>query len=292
MELKVESITKKYGKQLALDRVNCSFEEGVYGILGPNGAGKTTLISILTGILKQTSGNVYYDGVRTDKLDVKYLEQIGYSPQYPIFYKNFKVEEFLQYMCALKAIPKKRGKKRIQEVLELVNLTDASKKYIGALSGGMRQRLSVAQAILNEPGILVLDEPTAGLDPGERIRFRNIISRLSHGRIVLITTHIVSDIEYIANEVLIMKQGHLIKKDKVECLLEEIINKVWCVQVDTEEINNWTEKYLISNIKQEGDYVNLRILSEDRPCQEAVSISPQLEDVFLKVYGNIEGMGK
>lgn len=161
---------------------------------------------------------------------------------------------------------------------------------MGALSGGMRQRLSVAQAILNEPGILVLDEPTAGLDPGERIRFRNIISRLAANRIVLITTHIVTDIEYIANEVLIMKEGQLIKKNKVETLLSEMEGKVWLVKARNEDISLWSSKYLISNIKQTGEYVELRLLSENPPDGQALSIPPQLEDVFLHVYGNIEGM--
>lgn len=285
MKLKIESVTKKYGKQYALKDVSCVFEEGVYGILGPNGAGKTTLISILIGILNTTSGIVSLDGINIKNLDTKYLDKIGYSPQYPVFYKHFTVVEFLKYMCALKGISKKRTPSRMEEVLELVNLMDAKRKKVGELSGGMRQRLSIAQAILNEPYILVLDEPTAGLDPGERIRFRNIISKLAAGRIVLITTHIISDIEYIANEVMILKEGHLVKKNKVETLLEDMKGKVWLIEIESDKISEWTTNYLVSNIKQERDKVTMRVMSNTKPCAQAKSVLPQLEDVLLDVFG-------
>ena len=227
MELKFEHITKYYGKQCALDNFNAALTEGVYGLLGPNGSGKTTLINIMIGILEANQGQVLLDGMDVRQMGAGYLDRIGYLPQYPTFYKNFRTDEFLEYMCALKSVPRSRTQSRISEVLEQVNLTDARKKKVGALSGGMRQRLGIAQAILNRPGILVLDEPTAGLDPIERIRFRNIISRLSRDKLVLLATHIVSDVEYIAKEVLILKKGRLVLQGTPEEISRNLTGKVW-----------------------------------------------------------------
>lgn len=284
MELQFDQVKKMYGKQLALDHFNATLSEGVYGLLGHNGAGKTTLISILIGILEADEGRILLDGVDVKQMGTKYLDRIGYLPQYPLFYKNLRIDEFLKYMCALKGIPKNQVNSRIEEVLELVNLISAYKKKISALSGGMRQRLGIAQAILNRPEILVLDEPTAGLDPGERIRFRNIISRLSKDKLVLLTTHIVSDVEYIAKEVLILNKGKLVMQGSPEQLENGIKGKVWEVIVSEEEIESVVEKYQVRNIKRlEGEF-SLRIVSEDAPPGRCKKVQPSLEDVFLSIF--------
>ncbi|MFD2117266.1 ABC transporter ATP-binding protein [Paenibacillus yanchengensis] len=284
MELKLEQITKQYGKKTVLQGISTTLSAGVYGLLGPNGAGKTTMISILIGILRADQGTVIFNGENIALLGTAYLDKIGYLPQYPIFYKNFRVDEFLKYMCAVKGIPQKQVKTRIEEVLELVNLTDAYRKKVGALSGGMRQRLGIAQAILNHPAILILDEPTAGLDPTERIRFRNIIARLGKDKLVLLATHIVSDVEYIAKEVLIINEGKLVLQGKVEQLEATIAGKVWHVLVEEAELEQWVEKYQVRNIKRQGAKFQLRIISDHRPEGEANLASPTLEDIFLSLF--------
>ena len=284
MELQFERVKKRYGKQLALDDFNVTLSEGVYGLLGHNGAGKTTLINILIGILEASDGRIRLDGVDVKQMGTKYLDRIGYLPQYPLFYKNFRIVEFLKYMCALKGIPKSQVKDRIEEVLELVNLTSAQRKKISALSGGMRQRLGIAQAILNRPDILVLDEPTAGLDPGERIRFRNIISRLSKDKLVLLATHIVSDVEYIAKEILILDQGKLVMQGSPEQLENSIQGKVWEMIVSEEEMEAAVEKYQVRNVKRlEGEF-SLRMISNHAPSEKCKAVQPSLEDVFLSIY--------
>ncbi len=286
MELKFEHITKFYGKLCVLDDFDTTLTEGVYGLLGPNGSGKTTLIKVMIGILDANHGKVLLDGIDVRKMGTGYLERIGYLPQDPAFYGNFSVREFLQYMCALKDIPKSQTKSRMTEVLEQVNLIDACEKKVGELSGGMRQRLGIAQAILNRPDILVLDEPTAGLDPLERIRFRNIISRLSRDKLVLLATHIVSDIEYIAKEVLILKKGKLVKQGTPKALEEDLTGKVWHITASEEGISDWVEQYAIGNIKRiENDFV-LRVVCKDQPEGIAAPAEPCLEDVFLSIFGN------
>jgi len=284
MELRLEHITKSYGKQLALDDFNATLSEGVYGLLGPNGAGKTTLISILIGILEATQGRILLDGVDIRTMGTKYLDRIGYLPQYPTFYKNFRTDEFLKYMCALKGIPQKQVNGRIQEVLDLVNLTDSYKKKVGALSGGMRQRLGIAQAILNKPDILVLDEPTAGLDPGERIRFRNIISRLAKDKLVLLATHIVPDVEYIAKEIIILNQGQLFMQGSPEELEKSVEGKVWNVVVDEEDMEAWVEKFQVRNVKRLDNQFLLRVVSDNAPEGKTEQARPSLEDVFLSIF--------
>lgn len=286
MKLCFENIIKYYGKQCALNNFSAELTEGVYGLLGPNGSGKTTLISILIGILEANQGKIIFDGTDIKQLETDYLNKIGYLCQYPIFYKNFRIHEFLEYICALKDVPKKQTKSRIEEVLEQVNLIDAYGKKIGALSGGMRQRLGIAQAIINRPDILVLDEPTSGLDPAERIRFRNIISKLSKDKIVLLATHIVADIEYIAKEVLILKKGKLVMQGTPEKLCENLQGKVWQVLTTEEKMSDWVEAYNIGNIKRiEKDFV-LRIISQNKPNGDISDVEPCLEDVFLSTFGS------
>jgi len=284
MELKFDHIKKLYGKQAALNNFNATLSEGVYGLLGHNGAGKTTLISILIGILEATEGRILLDGIDVKQMGTQYLDRIGYLPQYPLFYKNFRTDEFLKYMCALKGIPKSQVSSRMEEVLDLVNLTNAYKKKVGALSGGMRQRLGIAQAILNRPDILVLDEPTAGLDPGERIRFRNIISRLSKDKLVLLATHIVPDVEYIAKEILILNKGKLVMQGSPEQLEQSVVGKVWDIIVGEEEMEQYVERYQVRNVKRLEREFSLRIVSDDVPPGRSKPVQPSLEDVFLSIF--------
>ena len=285
MELQISNVTKKYAELYALQDFSVTFTNGVYGLLGPNGAGKTTLFNIILGIISQDSGKVCLDGIDIRKMGNAYYSHIGYLPQYTQFYKNYSCQEFLDYICVLKGQNKRIIKKKVSGLLELVNLQDVSKKKIGALSGGMRQRLGIAQALVNDPGILVLDEPTAGLDPNERIRLRNIISKFSKDRIVLLATHIVSDIEYVAKEVIIIDQGKLVDKGDSKSLTESVQNKVWPMEVTKEEINYLLETYSVGNVIPTEKGYRLKVVSEECPGENALPVSPTLEDVFLKYFG-------
>lgn len=280
MKIEVCGVTKTYGKQKALKSVSLELEDGVYGLLGKNGAGKTTLLNIFLGVLKADCGEIILDGKNISKLGKDFIREIGYLPQYPQFYKEFSVLEFMRYMSALKGASDKRSEMRIGQLLEEVNLADSRAKKVGALSGGMRQRLGIAQAMLNNPKILILDEPTAGLDPQERIRFRNLISRFSENRIVLLATHIVSDVEYIANQVIIMNQGAVVCKGKIEELEHSLKGKVWELLLENHDIAD-VENGIITNMKREDSKTRLRILKEKKPGETAVEAEANLEDVFL-----------
>jgi ABC-2 type transport system ATP-binding protein len=288
MTITFENVSKKYVGKYALKGFCAELHEGVYGLLGANGAGKTTLINIFVGILKPNGGEIYMDGTNIRNMGREFLSQIGYMPQYPVFYKDFEVLEFLEYMSAMKGMGPADGKRRATELMEICNLADAAHKKIGALSGGMRQRVGIVQAMLNNPAILILDEPTAGLDPHERIRFRNLISRFAGGRTVLLATHIVSDVECIANEVLILKEGELIRKNAPSALEREIDGKVWLAEADEQEFLNRFAGFHISNMQREGEKLILRILSDTPPTPSAVQVLPNLEDVFLFHFGGGE----
>ena len=281
MEITFESVSKQYRKKYALKSFTATLNEGVYGLLGENGAGKTTLINILVGILRSDSGTVRVDGQDVRGLGNAFLSQIGYMPQYPIFYRDFTVKDFLLYMCALKDIPTYEARGRVSELLATVNLTDTQDKKIGALSGGMRQRVGIVQAMLSGPKILILDEPTAGLDPSERIRFRNLISRFAQGRTVLLATHIVSDVACIAREILLLKQGMLLMQGTPAALEQNIEGKVWNAAAGAEDAALLTDMYCVSNMKQEGGHFILRIVADGRPVKNAQPVQPNLEDVFL-----------
>lgn len=281
MKIELIDICKKYGRQKVLKSVSMEFGEGVYGLLGKNGAGKTTLIGILLGIIKADSGQIFIDGKPVSSQSREFLNKIGYLPQYPQFYKEMQVYEFLCYMAALKGIPKKETKSRVEWLIEEVNLTDAKKKKVGALSGGMRQRLGIAQAMLNEPELLILDEPTAGLDPQERIRFRNLISKFAKNRTVILVTHIVSDVEYIANQVIIMDEGCIACEGNIEELENSITGKVWEVIRNKEQTMDDLDFGNVSNLKREGSDTRVRVVSDILPAKDAVTTGVGLEDVFL-----------
>ncbi|MCG7437667.1 ABC transporter ATP-binding protein [Lysinibacillus fusiformis] len=281
MKITFKEISKQYNGKYALENFNSELENGIYGLLGANGAGKTTLINIFVGITKSDKGQVLINDVDVRRLGSDFLSQIGYLPQYPQFYKNFEVMDFLLYMCELKGIPKKIGEKRARDLLEIVNLSDVSHKKIGALSGGMRQRVGIVQAMLNNPDILILDEPTAGLDPQERIRFRNLITKFSGNRIVILATHIVSDIEYIANQVIILKDGQLLKQDSPKALISEMEKKVWKVTATDATLDEKLKYLKVSNMMRNKNEIHLRVIDDEKPDVNAINVQSNLEDVFL-----------
>lgn len=281
MEIQFDNVAKSYKGKYALKDFSATLGEGVFGLLGENGAGKTTLISILVGILRADGGTVRADGRDVGAQGRAFLADLGYMPQYPVFYRDFTVGDFLLYMGALKSLSPALARSRAAELLDTVNLSDARDKKIGALSGGMRQRLGIAQAMLSDPKVLVLDEPTAGLDPGERIRFRNLISRFAPGRTILLATHIVPDVECIATEILLLRRGKLLMQGAPSALEQSIAGKVWEVTADLEQSRRLAERCCIGNMKQDGALFSLRIVSDECPCAGARPARPNLEDVFL-----------
>ncbi len=281
MELSVDRLTKHYGSKIAVDCVSVALKPGIYGLLGENGAGKTTLMRMLCAILESTSGEVFLDGREIVSMGAEYRDILGYLPQDFGYYPNYTAREFLLYMAALKGIPRDRAKKRAEELLEVAGLSEVAAKKIKTFSGGMKQRVGIAQALLNHPKLLILDEQTAGLDPKERVRFRNLISDYAAGRIVILSTHIVSDIEAIADEVLLMKKGKLVSQGTVSELTKEAEGKVWELTVSPAEAKSWQERAAVANLRHEGEQVVLRILSDEKPAEGAVPCEAGLEDLYL-----------
>lgn len=285
MILKLENITKKYGDFFALNNINCEFSEGIYGILGPNGSGKSTLMRIMVEVLAPTMGRVTYDNRDISVLGDQYREILGYVPQNFGAYKSFSAEKFLLYVAALKGIKEKDAVLKIHNLLEKVGLNEVKTKKLKTFSAGMLQRLGIVQALLNDPKILILDEPTAGLDPNERMRLKNILSEFSKEKIIILSTHIVSDLEYIAKEVLILKNGSLIEKKSPEELLKRISDKVWCICMASEEYLRVKDDLKIINICRFEENVELRVISEKKPYENAVKDSPKIEDIYVYYFG-------
>lgn len=281
LELTLEGVTKKYGDKKAVSGVSCTLGQGVYGLLGANGSGKTTLLRMICGILEATEGSIRYGGSRIGELGAEYRRVLGYLPQDFGYYPEFTAKRFLLYLAALKAMPKEEAEARTEELLEMVELTREKGKKIKTFSGGMIRRLGIAQALLNNPEILILDEPTAGLDPRERIRFRNIISSLSKCRTIILSTHIVSDVEYIADEILLMKEGALLATGDMGRMLEMVRGKVWECIVKPEDTERYQAYFNVSNLRNTEEGVRLRIVSDTRPMEEAQPADPDLEDVYL-----------
>ncbi len=291
MELSVDRLTKQYGSKIAVDCVSAILKPGVYGLLGENGAGKTTLMRMICSILEATSGEVLCDGRNVTDMGADYRNLLGYLPQDFGYYPDYTAMEFLRYMSVLKGIPRKKALRRSEELLEVTGLTDVSAKKIKTFSGGMKQRLGIAQALLNHPKVLILDEPTAGLDPKERVRFRNLLADYAGDRIVLLSTHIVSDIEAIADYVFIMKRGGFAAQGTVPDLIEQAEGKVWELQVAPKEVHVWEKKATISNLRHEDGHVVLRIVSDEQPSPHAVMCHAALEDLYLYYFPVKEGTG-
>nr|WP_303009238.1 ABC transporter ATP-binding protein [uncultured Anaerostipes sp.] len=289
MKLELDHLTKKFGDFTAVNHINLTMKNGVYGLLGVNGAGKTTLMRMLCTLLKPTSGTIRCDGRDIFKMDSEYRRLLGYLPQEFGFYPQFSVQDYLLYIAALKGIPPAAAKDRVKELLFKVGLSKAAHKKMKKLSGGMKRRAGIAQAMLNNPKILILDEPTAGLDPNERIRFRNLISELSEQRLVLLSTHIVSDIEYIANEIWLMKDGELMHKGSADEIINSMPETVWECFVEKNMVSDFIKRYRISNMKTEPDGIILRIISQERPFTNAKCVKASLEDVFLYYFGEKAG---
>ncbi|MBK3496515.1 ABC transporter ATP-binding protein [Viridibacillus sp. YIM B01967] len=281
MELTIDKLSKHYGDSIAVDTFSIVLQPGIYGLLGANGSGKTTLMRMICDILKSTSGEVKYNNTNIKKLGEDYRDILGYLPQHFGYYPDFKAYDFLMYFASLKGLPHFKAKEKSLELLEIVNLTEVKNKKIKSFSGGMKQRLGIAQAMLNDPKILILDEPTAGLDPKERVRFRNLISTFGKDRIIILSTHIVSDVEYIADEIIVMKSGQLLNKGNVTQITKSIEGFVWECTVPSKEVKYLNETYTVSNLKNVGDQVSLRIIADKKPCEGAVNTPPNLEDLYL-----------
>ncbi|HIT06516.1 MAG TPA: ABC transporter ATP-binding protein [Candidatus Scybalocola faecipullorum] len=286
MELRLQNLSKRYGTKYAVDDVNVCLTPGVYGLLGANGAGKTTLMRMICGVLKPTSGMIRLNGKKIEALGEQYYEHLGYMPQDFGFYPDFTAREFMLYMAAVKGLSKNKAKKRTDALLHMVNLSDVADKKIKSFSGGMKQRLGIAQAELNSPSILILDEPTAGLDPKERVRFRNLISDFAKEKIVILSTHIVSDVSYIADTILMMKDGRFILQEPMATVTDGIEGKVWELFADERTAEEYSRRFAVVNLHHENNNsVRLRIVSDTAPSADAKTVLPSLEDLFLYHFG-------
>lgn len=281
MELKIENLSKSFGDVKALQHVSYTFTPGIYGILGPNGAGKSTLINLITSNIARQQGQIFWDGREILKENKEYRRILGYMPQQQGYYEDFTAGAFLMYMAHLKGLDKRTAKSRMQELLKTFHLESARNKRIGGFSGGMKQRLLLAQALINDPKLLILDEPTAGVDPQERIHIRNYISQIATNRIVLLATHIVSDIEAIAKEILILKSGNVAETDTPGRLLAKVGKYVWNVEIAEAELPDMQAQYLISNIRKNETGLSLKVISEEPPANARREKNVNLDDVYL-----------
>ncbi|WP_027626360.1 ABC transporter ATP-binding protein [Clostridium lundense] len=283
MKLEISNLTKLYNKRIGLNNFSIVLKEGIVGVMAPNGSGKTTLLKILATVMKPTSGSVYLNGEDIFTLGKNYREIIGYIPQNFGVYPNFTAEQFLKYFGILKGIPKKEMKHRVDNVLNLVHLTNVKDEKLKTFSGGMQQRVGIAVALLNDPKILILDEPTVGLDPDERIRFRDFLVEISENKIIILSTHIVSDIDEIASDIIFMKKGELITHITPQDALLSISNKVYEVVTDLNGIRDLKKNYIVSKSINKKEGLTARIVGE-KPCENAIPVEPTLEDVYMYYY--------
>ena len=282
MELKLKQITKQFGRKTAVDRMSVTLFPGVYGLLGANGAGKTTLMRMVCGVLKPSEGEILMDSRNIWECGDAYRSLLGYLPQDFGYYPDFTAKEFMYYIAALKGLSDKKARVMTKQLLETVSLSEVANKKIRTFSGCMKQRLGIAQAVINNPKILVLDEPTAGLDPKERVRFRNLIADFSKDKIVILSTHIVSDVEYIADTILMMKSGKLLLRGSVQKVTDSMRGKVWKFVVDERDADRVNERFCVANLHHLGDGdVEVRVISDRQPSTEAVPVQSTLEDLYL-----------
>ena len=285
MELLLDHVTKRFRNKTAVDRVSLTLTPGVWGLLGANGAGKTTLMRIISGILPPTSGEVLYNGTPARVLKERYRSIFGCLPQEFGYPQEFTVQDYLEYVAALKGLSQDQSRRKTGELLERVSLVEARREKIARLSGGMKRRVGIAQALLNDPEVLVLDEPTGGLDPGERVRFRNLLSEFAQDRIVLISTHIVSDVEYIAAQIAVMKNGRLLASGTTEELVRLAEGKVWSCVIPAAKLPEYEGRLQIVSLRNENDgSVAVRYLAEEPYGGTSVPAAPRLEDLYLWLF--------
>lgn len=289
MKLVISDLTKRYGAKTAVDHVNLTLEPGIVGLLGPNGAGKTTMIRLLCDLIVPDRGSVMLDGENIRNMGEAYRDILGYLPQRVGYYPWFTGEKYLMYMAALKGLSKDQARARTEALLKRVGLYDVRKKRLSSLSGGMIQRLGIAQAMLNRPQILILDEPTAGLDPQERIRFRGMIAELAHDSLVILSTHIVSDVSNIASRVVMLRSGKVAAYDSVDALLNRLSGKVGLITVHLNQVEEFQKHHLVANMQPSGDGVQMRVVSLDALPDGAQPVQPNLEDAYLAYCGR-EGL--
>jgi len=281
MELTLQNITKKYERVLVLNDISLTLKPGIYGLLGANGAGKTTLFRIICRLMEPTHGSIKFNGKNVNQQAEAYRTSLGFLPQDFSYYPDFTGMRFMLYIAALKGLNNTVAKKRSLELLKQVGLEEMKDIKIRKYSGGMKQRLGIAQAMLNNPQILILDEPTVGLDPKERVKFRKLISSFANNKIVILSTHIVADVEYIADEIIVLKKGMILNKGTTDILLKEIQNHVWECFVNMDQINLFEDKFIVSNRKYTENGAVLRIVSTNQPALNAKKVEPSLEDLYL-----------
>lgn len=285
MRLQINNLTKRYGQKTALDNFSFEFSDGIYGLLGPNGAGKSTLMKIITQIIEQTSGEIIAEGRKVERHDREYRKLLGFMPQQQAIYPDFTLTRFLFYMAALKGLTKKQAAPQIAELIKRVNLEDCVKMKLGGFSGGMKQRALLAQALLGEPKIIILDEPTAGLDPKERISLRNLIAETAFDKIVIIATHVVPDVEFISKEVLLLKNGKIIAGGAPSNICKTIENKVVELRIEQHRLKEIEENAKIATLSRDGDEIVARVISETTPNGNYHTVTPTLEDLYLYHFG-------
>ncbi|SFE22339.1 ABC-type multidrug transport system, ATPase component [Paenibacillus catalpae] len=281
MKLTVDRISKNYGKKQALTGVSFEMDNGVYGLLGPNGAGKSSLIRILAGVMEASEGEILVNGVNRKRCEREYRMKLGYLPQSLDFYPEFTGQDYLRYIAALKGLKGAAAEWKIKDLAEQVRLSGDLERKCVHYSGGMKRRLGIAQSLLNDPEVLILDEPTAGLDPYERIKFRNLISLISRDRTVLLSTHIVSDIDSIAKETVMIKAGKIGKMQSNQSFVNDMEGKVWLARMPVDELVEYQHDHIISNVIPVGDQLEVRIVCEDKPFPDAIKALPTLEDAYL-----------
>lgn len=289
MELELKNVSKEFKGVHAVCDVSVSMRKGVYGLLGVNGAGKTTLMRMLCTLIRPTSGEITWEGKNILEMGAAYRDVLGYLPQDFGYYPDLSISDYMMYIASIKGIRPMAARKRTKQLLGQVGMAKYEKRKMKTLSGGMARRIGIAQAMLNNPKILVLDEPTAGLDPNERIRFRNLISELSEDRLVLLSTHIVSDVEFIANQIMLMKNGELFYEGTTEELISSMDESVWHCTVPKNKANDFMARYLVGNVKTAPKGAELRILSKEPPVEGAVREEATLEDAFLLYFGEKAG---
>ena len=281
MELTLSGVTKTFRDRTVVNGISARLTPGIYGLLGANGAGKTTLMRMICGVLDPTAGTVSYDGIPIQNLGERYYARLGYLPQDFNCYPDFTARQFLRYMAAVKGLRGPSAKRRVEEMLDLVNLADAADRRVGGFSGGMKRRLGIAQAELADPSVLVFDEPTAGLDPKERVRVRSLLASLAHDKIVLLSTHIVSDIASVADVVLMMKAGSLVHASSMDDATAALDGKIWELETTEENAARLMGKFTVLSVDAEGTKTLLRIASDGKPARGARPATASLEDLFL-----------